>query len=50
MGAAPYTYLGLADYVKPEGKVTIIGPYAVDHNEHIVYALGVDDCCTPCLV
>ncbi len=28
---------------KPDGKVTILGTYDVDHNNHIVYSLGVDE-------
>ena len=28
---------------KPNGKVTLIGTYDVDHNAHIVYSLGVDE-------
>ncbi len=28
---------------KPNGKVTLLGTYDVDHNNHIVYSLGVDE-------
>ena len=28
---------------KPDGKVTILYIYDVDHNEHIVYSVGVDE-------
>ncbi len=27
---------------KPDGKVTLLGTYDVDYNNHIVYSLGVD--------
>ena len=28
---------------KPNGKVTLLGIYDVDQNNHIVYSLGVDE-------
>ena len=28
---------------KPSGKVTLLGTYDVDHDNHIVYHLGVDE-------
>ena len=28
---------------KPDGKVTLLFTYDVDHNDHIVYQVGVDD-------
>ncbi|MCR5105282.1 MAG: hypothetical protein K6B68_12680 [Eubacterium sp.] len=28
---------------KPDGKVTIIGTYEVDHNRHIIYSFGEDE-------
>ena len=28
---------------KPNGKLTLLGTYDVDHNNHIVYFVGVDD-------
>ena len=28
---------------KPNGKVTLLGTYDVDYNNHIVYSLGVDE-------
>lgn len=28
---------------EPDGKVTLLGTYDVDHNNHIVYSLGVDE-------
>lgn len=28
---------------KPDGKVMLLGTYDVDHNNHIVYSLGVDE-------
>ena len=28
---------------KPSGKVTLLGTYDVDHDNHIVYLLGVDE-------
>ena len=28
---------------KPNGKVTLLGTYDVDHDNHIVYLLGVDE-------
>lgn len=28
---------------KLDSKVTILGTYDVDHNEHIVYSVGVDE-------
>ena len=28
---------------KPDGKVTLLGTYDVDHNNHIVYSLGADE-------
>ncbi len=28
---------------KPNGKATLLGTYAVDHNNRIVYSLGVDE-------
>ena len=28
---------------KPDGKVTLLGTYDVDQNNHIVYSLGVDE-------
>ncbi len=28
---------------KPNGKITLLGTYDVDHNNHIVYLLGVGE-------
>ena len=28
---------------KPTGKVTFLSTYEVDHNNHILYSLGVDE-------
>ena len=28
---------------KPTGEVTLLGTYDVDHSNHIVYSLGVDE-------